>query len=146
MWPFMIFGGLSAGKTALLLALEGKDPLTAVKSSGIDYSGWGIDTCGEYCASGKLRRELVSAALKARILIVVQDATSDQAIFPPHYFLMYPHPKIGVVTKMDLPNADPQRATEILRAAGVNGKVFYVSSLSGEGISDLRDFLLNQNF
>ncbi len=145
-WPFMIFGGKSSGKTALLFALEGKNPLTAVASTGIDYSGWGIDTSGEYCESGRLRRELVSAALKAKLLIVVQDATNPHPVFPPHYFLMYPHPKIGVVTKIDLPGADPQHASGLLRSAGVDGEIFYVSVLSGEGISDLRDFLLKQNF
>jgi len=145
-WPFMIFGGKSSGKTALLLALEGKDPRAAVQSKGIDYSGWGIDPSGEYCESGRLRRELVSAAMKARLLIVVQDASNEHPVFPPHYFLMYPHPKIGVVTKMDVPEADPQRAAEMLRTAGVDGEIFFVSSLRGEGISDLRDFLLKQNF
>uniref|UniRef100_A0A7C4Q3D9 Ethanolamine utilization protein EutP n=1 Tax=Bellilinea caldifistulae TaxID=360411 RepID=A0A7C4Q3D9_9CHLR len=145
-WPFMLFGGKSSGKTALLLALEGKNPSPAARSKGIDYSGWGIDISGEYCESGKLRRELVTAALKAKLLIVVQDATSDRMVFPPHYFLMYPHPKIGVVTKMDLPDADPQRAAGLLRAAGVDGKIFYVSVFSGEGISGLRDFLLKQDF
>lgn len=145
-WPFMIFGGKSCGKTALLLALEGKNPLPVTRSKGIDYSGWGIDIAGEYCESGKLRRELVAAALKAKLLIVVQDATSERQVFPPHYFLMYPHPKIGVVTKIDLPDANPQRAASFLREAGVNGEIFYVSALSGEGISGLRDFLLKQIF
>ncbi len=145
-WPFMIFGGKSCGKTALLQALEGKEALPTARSKGIDYSGWGIDISGEYCESGKLRRELVSAALKAKLLMVVQDATSDRLVFPPHYFLMYPHPKIGVVTKIDLPDADPQRAAGLLRAAGVEGEIFFVSVLSGEGISDLRDFLLKFNF
>lgn len=145
-WPFMIFGGKSSGKTTLLLALEGKDPTLATRSKGIDYSGWGIDISGEYCESGKLRRELVTTALKAKLLIVVQDAASEHLVFPPHYFLMYPHPKIGVVTKMDLPDANPQRATDLLRAVGVDGVIFYVSALSGEGISGLRDFLIKQNF
>ena len=145
-WPFMLFGAKSSGKTALLLALEGKQPEPSSRSKGIDYSGWGIDVAGDYCESGKLRRELVSAAMKAKVLIVVQDATSDRLVFPPHYFLMYPHPKIGVVTKMDLPDADPQRAAGLLRAAGVDGEIFYVSVLSGEGVSDLRDFLMKQNF
>lgn len=142
----MVFGGSAVGKTTLLLALERKDPTTALKSQMIDYSTWGIDTPGEYSEIARLRRILVTTAFDSQLLMVVQDATSDKVIFPPHYFLMFPQRKIGVITKMDLPEADPQRACQLLKGAGVDGEIFYVSALTGEGISELRDYLINQDF
>lgn len=144
-WRFIVFGGICAGKTTLLRALENKDPAAAGKSQMIDYSGWGIDTPGEYNERSFYRRVLMNASFDSQMLVIVQDATNDQAVFPPHYFLMFPQPAVGVVTKVDLPQADIERARSMLRAAGVTGEIFCVSAFTGEGISALRDFLLSQN-
>jgi ethanolamine utilization protein EutP len=144
-WRFMLFGGVGAGKTTLLRALEDRDPASAGKSQMIDYSGWGIDTPGEYSEMGHYRRVLLTTSFDAQLVVVVQDATDERMIFPPHYFLMFSQPAIGVVTKMDLPRADLQRSHRLLAAAGVTGEIFSVSALSGDGISALREFLLSQN-
>jgi len=144
-WRFMLFGGIGAGKTTLLRALEDKDVRTSSKSQMIDYSGWGIDTPGEYSEMGHYRRVLMTTSFDAQMLVVVQDATFGRSIFPPHYFLMFPQPTIGVITKVDLPQADIERARSMLAAAGVTGEIFCVSAISGYGISALRDFLLSQN-
>ena len=144
-WRFMLFGGIGAGKTTLLRALEDKDITITDKSQMIDYSGWGIDTPGEYSEMGHYRRILMTTSFDAQLLIVVQDASFERAIFPPHYFLMFPQPTIGVVTKVDLPEADIERSRSMLGAAGVTGEIFCVSAFTGYGISALRDFLLSQN-
>ena len=112
----------------------------------IDYGGWGIDTPGEFIEMGSLRRVLVSAAFDAQLLVVVQDATREDAIFPPNYFLMFPQHTIGVVTKMDDKEADEERAQAQLAAAGVTGEIFCVSALTGYGIPELRTYLLNANY
>lgn len=144
-WRFMLFGSVGAGKTTLLRALEEKDLTTAGKSQMIDYSGWGIDTPGEYSEMGHYRRVLVTTAFDAQLLVVVQDATRERPIFPPHYFLMFPQRTIGVVTKVDHPQANIERSFSMLVAAGVTGEIFCVSALTGYGISALRDFLSGQN-
>lgn len=144
-WRFMLFGGIAAGKTTLLRALEEKELSTAGKSQMIDYSGWGIDTPGEYSEMGHYRRVLMTTSFDAQLLVVVQDATFERSIFPPHYFLMFPQHAIGVVTKVDLPQANIERSRSMLIAAGVTGELFCVSAVTGFGISALRDFLLSQN-
>ena len=144
-WRFMLFGGTGAGKTTLLHALEEKDPASTRKSQMIDYSGWGIDTPGEYSEMGHYRRVLITTSFDAQLLLVVQDATNDRTIFPPHYFLMFPQHTIGVVTKVDDPSADIERSRRLLATSGVTGEIFCVSALTGYGISALRDYLLNQN-
>ena len=43
---------------------------------------------------------------------------------------------IGIVTQIDRPDADPQRAERWLRLAGCK-KVFFVSAATGEGLAAL---------
>lgn len=138
---FMIFGASGAGKTTLLRALEGKAVTNVLKTQMIDYSGWGIDTPGEFSEIGRLRRILVAASFDAQLLLAVHDATRHESSFPPNYFLALPQKTIGVVTKIDDPTADPQNATALLREAGVTGEVFYASALTGEGIAPLQTYL-----
>jgi ethanolamine utilization protein EutP len=145
-WRFMLIGGVGAGKTTLIKALESKDPLQGVrKTQMIDYSGWGIDTPGEFVEMGHLRRSLIATSFDAQLLIAVQDATRSEAHFPPNYFLLFPQPTIGVITKLDAPEANVDQATSLLRHAGVAGEIYCVSALTGSGISDLRAYLLSQN-
>jgi len=144
-WRFMLFGGTGAGKTTLLRALEDKEPTLTRKSQMIDYTGWGIDTPGEYSEMGHYRRVLITTSFDAQMIVVVQDATNDKTIFPPHYFLLFPQHTIGVVTKLDDPSADIERSRQLLAAAGVTGEIFCVSAITGYGISALREYLLNQN-
>lgn len=144
-WRFMIFGGVGAGKTTLLRALEGKEIDEVLKTQMVDYSGWGIDTPGEFSEMSRLRRLLVSASFDAVLLVAVHDATHDTTSFPPNYFLAFPKETIGVVAKIDLPEANPERGKQLLRQAGVTGEIFCVSAQTGEGLSSLRNYLLEYN-
>ncbi|MFN8456158.1 MAG: EutP/PduV family microcompartment system protein [Anaerolineae bacterium] len=139
---FMLWGGVGAGKTTLLRALQQEAGLPVRKTQMVDYAGWGIDTPGEYSEMGHLRRHLVTTATDAQLILVVHDATRPDSQFPPHYFLMFSQPVIGVVTKVDVPGANLNRATMLLRQCGVRGKIFYVSAINGSGLSALRQNLL----
>ena len=138
----MLWGGVGAGKTTLLNALQAKAASPARKTQMIDYSGWGIDTPGEYSEMGHLRRHLISTSTDVQLLLVVHDATRPATNFPPNYFSMFLQPTIGVVTKVDMSAADPQRAAAILRQIGVTGEIFYVSAITGSGLGELRRNLL----
>src|SRR5512136_1764259 len=111
-WRFMLWGGIAAGKTTLLRALQGGRPI--LKTQMVEYDGQAIDTPGEYSEMGRLRRHLQTTAADVQLMVVVHDATRDRSNFPPSYFLMFQQPVIGVVTKIDAPLARPQRAAEIL--------------------------------
>lgn len=141
----MLVGGVEAGKTTLLQALESKSTDLVGKTQMIDYAGWGIDTPGEFVELGHLRRALISTSFDAQILVAVQDATREDSTFPPHYFLMFPQHTIGVVTKLDDKAADAERAKAQLVDAGVTGEIFCVSASTGYGISELRAYLLDAN-
>lgn len=139
---FMLWGGVGVGKTTLLKALQQEETGAVRKTQMVDYSGWGVDTPGEYSEMGDLRRHLVSASADARLIVVIQDATRPSSNFPPNYFRMFTQDVIGVVTKVDAANADPQRATDVLRQIGVQGAIFSVSAITGSGLSELRQILL----
>ncbi len=143
-WRFMLIGPTGVGKTTLLAALEHRDQGEAIKTQMIDYSGWGIDTPGEYSELGHLRRALTTVVVDADVLVVAQLSTSERSVFPPNYFLMFNQDAIGVVTQVDLPGADVARATSLLREVGITGSIFPVSVVTGAGISELRDLLQGQ--
>jgi ethanolamine utilization protein EutP len=143
-WRFMLIGPTGVGKTSLLAALEHREGAEAIKTQMIDYSGWGIDTPGEYSELGHLRRALVTVVVDADVLVVAQLSTSTRSVFPPNYFLMFNQDTIGVVTQVDLPGADVERASGLLREVGITGSIFPVSVVTGAGISELRDLLQGQ--
>ena len=145
-WRFVLVGGIDAGKTTLLRVLEDKAPTAARKTQMVDDSGWGIDTPGEFSAIRRYRRYISTVFVDAQVIVAVQDATRATSFFPPRYFETFPQQTIGVVTKLDLPGADAERGARLLREAGVTGEIYTVSAITGQGISKLRDDLLNQTF
>lgn len=140
-WRFMLLGGVGAGKTSLLRALEGRGA-PARKTQMVEYAGWGIDTPGEYAERGSFRGNLVATAGDAQLLVAVQDSTRPGSHFPPLYFAQFTRPVIGVVTKVDVQGGDIGRSAALLRAAGVRGEIFPVSAVSGLGLGALRQSLL----
>jgi ethanolamine utilization protein EutP len=159
----MLWGGIGAGKTTLIKVLlpkpsdatepaSGERPAdwrragtqsgqTATKTQMIEYEGAAIDTPGEYSEMGRMRRHLQTTAAEAQLLLVAQDATRAESFLPPNYFRMFRQPVLGVVTKIDEPSARPEQAIAILRHIGVTGKIFCVSSHTGEGIDALKSEL-----
>jgi ethanolamine utilization protein EutP len=133
----MLWGGIGSGKTTLIRALQG-GPLPVRKTQMIEFDGAAIDTPGEYSEMRRLTRHLQSTSNDAQLILVAQDATRDDSNFPPNYFLMFRQPVMGVVTKMDVPGANAARAKAVLRRMGVTGEIYCVSSVTGEGLSDLR--------
>lgn len=138
-WRFMLWGGIGVGKTTLIHALQGGRP--TIKTQMVEYDGCAIDTPGEYSEMGRLTRHLLATATDASLLVVVHDATRDSSNFSPGYFQMFNQPAIGVVSKIDAPRADPERAELILRHIGVQGAIYRVSAVTGSGLDDLRTVL-----
>ena len=141
---YMVWGSVGAGKTSLIDALSDTASNTARKTQMIDYRGMAIDTPGEYAERGHLRRHLQTTSVDVQVIVVVVDATSPETRFPPHYFLMFSQPVIGIVNKIDIASdADVEQATRLLRQIGVVGDIFYVSATTGTGLGLLKEKLLN---
>lgn len=138
----MIIGAIEAGKSSLVRALF-NDEQPARKTQALEYRDWVIDTPGEYSENPMFYRTLMATSLEAGIVVMVQDATRDRNYFPPGFSQGFPQDCVGVITKIDHPNADPDRAEAFLRQSLGDADIFLTSSHTGEGVLELRTFLQN---
>ena len=133
-------GRAGAGKTTLLNALAGTgDP--AHKTQMVEFREGIVDTPGEYSEMPRFYHFLISTAMKAAVVLVVQDGTAPRSVLPPGFCRVFHQPVLGVVTKVDRPDARPERAETHLRLAGVAGPYCRVSAVTGEGLEGLRQRL-----
>jgi ethanolamine utilization protein EutP len=141
----MLAGAVNAGKTTLMRALfHGESPpMKKDKTQSLEYEEHAIDTPGEYTASPFMRGALFATALEADLIVFVQDATTDYIQFPPGFATGFPRRSVGVVTKIDSPEADVERALGIIRNVCVSDPdhIFCVSAKTGEGIGALRAYI-----
>jgi len=136
----MIIGAIEAGKSSLVKALVG-DEEPARKTQALEYRDWVIDTPGEYSENPMFYRTLMATSLEAGLVVMVQDATRDRNYFPPGFSQGFPQSCVGVITKIDHPDADLGRAEDYLRLSLGDGKIFRTSSYTNEGVPELRAYL-----
>ena len=100
-----------------------------------------IDTPGEYIESKKIAHALCSISFDSDVIGVLCAANEPYNVFCPGEIGFTTRPMIGIITKIDLPNANIPMVTQWLKEAGCQ-KIFAVSNQTGEGIDELRDYLL----
>jgi ethanolamine utilization protein EutP len=137
----MIIGAIEAGKSSLVRALF-HDDQPARKTQTLEYHDWIIDTPGEYSENPMYYRSLMATALEAGTLVMVQDATRDRNYFPPGFSQGFPITPIGVITKIDHPQANVEKAVSFLRESLPQGEIFLTSSITKFGIEELRARLM----
>lgn len=108
------------------------------KTQALTFEGGFIDIPGEYMDIPRMNYAVTTTAMDARAIIVVQDATSQTPTIPPGYCKMFNIPVYGVISKIDHPLADIQRAGEYLKQCGVEGEYYPVSALTGEGVEEIK--------
>ncbi|MFJ5764060.1 EutP/PduV family microcompartment system protein [Lysinibacillus sp. NPDC093210] len=129
----MIIGGVQAGKSTLMNALLGKDR-KANKTQALVFDDWIVDTPGEYIENPMYYRNIMATSLEVTHVIYLQDATSARSVFPPQFSLGIPKIQIGVITKIDAPLADVERATTLLKNVMTHGPIVQTSSWQMLGI------------
>ncbi len=139
----ILIGRSEAGKTTLTQALRG-EKIKYEKTQAISYSNILIDTPGEYIQSRQFGAALALYAYESDIVGLLASATEPYSLFSPNITGMTTREVIGIVTKIDHPDARPDLAESWLRLAGCE-KVFRVSSVTGEGIDDLLRYLSKNN-
>lgn len=145
MKKIMIIGSTSCGKTTLCQVLN-ELPIDYKKTQTIEVYYNIIDTPGEYLENRSLYRALLVTSVEADIILLMQDCTDEKCMFAPSFSTMFGEkPVYGVVSKIDLLKDEDQikDAENKLLLAGVK-KTFKISSVNGEGIEDLRNFLTDQ--
>ena len=137
----ILLGRSTAGKTTLCQRLNHEE-LNYCKTQTVQIINRNmIDTPGEYLERRGFRGALMVSSTEADLIIFVQDATENGTMFPPQFGTMFAKPCVGVVSKIDI--ATPQQiadAEAFLRAAGA-GRIFRISSVTGEGVKALAEEL-----
>lgn len=140
---FMLIGEIGAGKTTLFNSLFGKDEV-ARKTQAMEFEGdRGIDTPGEYFSHPRLYHTLITMAADVDRLVYVHPADVLDCRLPYGLLEVYAGKTVdAIVTKMDLPDADLPRVTQLLRDAGISGQIFPVSMQVPATIDRIRQYLL----
>ncbi len=143
MRKIMLVGRSGAGKTTLMQALKG-DKITYHKTQYVNHYDVIIDTPGEYAETNRLGGALFMYSFEADVVGLLLSATEQYSLYPPCCTSVSMRAVIGIVTKIDEKNADAKQAAEWLRLAGCE-KIFYVSAYTGEGVSDILEYLKEKN-
>ena len=135
----ILMGRSGSGKTTLIQALKGEE-IRYHKTQYTNFYSTMIDTPGEYAQTRELGRALALYSYEADIVGILVSATEEYSLLSPNITGLANREVIGIVTQIDQPQANPARAEAWLRLAGCE-QIFFVSSITGEGIKDILDFL-----
>jgi ethanolamine utilization protein EutP len=137
--PVMVIGPVGSGKSTLLKALEFIQGEVR-KTQSIRYFPQAIDTPGEMTQIPYLYNTFILNSARARAIFFLSNAKKYTRL-PPKISLALKAPAFGVVSQID--GATPEgvaRAEAVLRTAGLQ-KIFKVSSVTGEGLEELKAFI-----
>lgn len=139
MKKLILIGRSEAGKTTLTQALKG-ETITYQKTQYINYYDVIIDTPGEYAQTAKLGRALALYSCEADVVGLLLAANEPYSLYPPNITCMVNREVIGIVTKIDREDADPEQAARWLRLTGCK-KIFFVNSRASEGVAEILEYL-----
>ena len=139
MKKIILIGRVAAGKTTLTQALRGEE-IHYFKTQYINYMDTIIDTPGEYTELRQTSGALALYAYEADVVGLVLSANEPYSIFSPCITSLVNREVVGIVSGIDKPDANVKRVANWLRLAGCK-RIFPVSAMTGEGLSDILDFL-----
>lgn len=139
MKKLILMGKSGSGKTTLTQVLRG-EKINYDKTQYIKFEDCLIDTPGEYAQTNHLGRALALYTYEADIVGLLISATESYSLFPPCVTSMCNREVIGIVTKSEQADANPDRAENWLRISGCK-QVFRIDSVTGFGIKELMDYL-----
>ncbi len=135
----VLMGRSEAGKTTLTQALRGEE-IHYDKTQYVKHGEMVIDTPGEYSQSHRLAKALALYTYEADIVGLLCSAIEPYSLFPPGCAAQANREVIGIVTKIDKPEANIELADRWLTLAGVS-RIFHVNSKAGVGVKDILDYL-----
>lgn len=139
MKKIVLMGRSESGKTTLTQALKG-EKIRYQKTQYINNFDVIIDTPGEYAQTHTLGHALALYAYEAQVVGLLIAATENYSLFPPNITCLVNREVIGIVTKIDEPKANAQRAEKWLRLSGCK-QVFFVNAKNYDGIPQLLEYL-----
>lgn len=135
----MFIGRSEAGKTSLTQALKG-DKVIYHKTQYVNCYDVIIDTPGEYAETTKLAGALAVFSFEADLVGLLISAIEPYSLYPPCLTAVSTREVVGIVTKIDRPEANVRQADEWLKLAGCE-KIFHISSYTGEGVPELLEYM-----
>ena len=139
MRKLILIGRSEAGKTTLTQALRG-ETITYQKTQYINYFDVIIDTPGEYIQTAHLGRALALYSYEADVVGLLLAANEPSSLYPPNITCMVNREVVGIVTKIDRQDGNPERAAKWLELTGCR-KIFYVNSKANEGVAEILEYL-----
>ena len=139
MKKIILIGRSGAGKTTLTQALKGEE-IKYHKTQYVNYFECIIDTPGEYAQTHELGYALALYSYEADVVGLLLSAPEPYSLYPPNITCMVNREVVGIVTQINEPKADPERAARWLRLSGCK-KIFYVDSTVGTGVPDILSYL-----
>lgn len=139
---FMLIGPIEAGKSTLFKAMFGREGEVR-KTQAVEFEAGNIDTPGEYFSHPRLYHALINTASGVDTLVYVHPANVFDCRIPPGLFNIYEGKRLtGVISKVDLPDADPDRVEKLLCDNGLSPPIFRVSKDDPESTEKLKLYLL----
>jgi len=137
MSKILLIGGVGAGKTTLKQSLL-QEELRYRKTQMLDFSSLFVDCPGEYLEIPQYYHVLIDTSRRVSEIWALQDATKKRTLFPPHFAKVFNKPIIGIITKVDLDQADEAQAAHYLKYAGIEAPYYVTSVIQEKGIDALR--------
>ncbi|MDR2819803.1 MAG: ethanolamine utilization protein [Desulfovibrio sp.] len=139
---FMLIGPVAAGKSTLFKVLsDSKGDVR--KTQAVEFEINGIDTPGEYFSYPRLYHALISTSSDVDTIIYVHPCNDPEYRLPPGLLNIYKGKRlVGVITKTDLPDAEPDVIENMLRDKGFCGPIFRTSSHDRQSMERLKTYLL----
>jgi ethanolamine utilization protein EutP len=143
---FAVIGEVDAGKSALITRLVNPEGNQRKTQAPIYYPGSVIDTPGEYVDNRAWNGPLLSTISSVNTIVYLQPANAKHFSAPPGLLRVYPNKKlIGVISKVDIDDANIEHAENLLETNGIKGPYFYTSIHDDNSINKLRTFLCGFN-
>ena len=139
MKKMMLIGESGVGKTTLIRVLSGEGFSTR-KTQAVEFCGGFIDTPGEFLENRRFYPALITSSADCQVVAMVQDATRISSLFPPQFSTIFSRKVVGVVTKVDVEDANVERAERFLKNAGAK-EIIQSSSKTGIGLEQLKELL-----
>lgn len=139
MKKIILIGRSECGKTTLRQALKGEN-IHYHKTQYVNHFDVVIDTPGEYIQTKGLGAALAMYTFEADVVGLLLSAREPYSLYPPCITPLCNREVIGIVTQINQPDAEPERAAGWLRLAGCE-RVYFVDSKTGEGVWKILEHL-----
>ena len=143
MKKIILIGRSGSGKTTLTQALRG-EKIHYSKTQYTNNFDVIIDTPGEYIQTKNLGAALAMYTFEAQVVGLLISAGEPYSLFSPCITPLANRDVIGIVTQINSEKANVLQAERWLRLAGCD-KIFFVDSVTGEGVWKIFDYLKEEN-